>query len=248
MMIARFGLFRFLFLMAGIILLQGSPTIPAVFRRPLSEIDQEHRVYRKSRLASLVIPRKSALWVENTQGWVDIQDYLKEPIPSLAMFNSPKVRDLVIDFFVDLTRNEEIALTTLYYADYFQISPILAFSLAYHESRFNPMAVNRNATSIDRGVFQLNNLSFPRLNEQDFFDIRVNIRHGMMHLNWCLSVTETVEQALGVYNAGLSRIMRGEYPAITQIYIRRIMNFQETLERELIEYVATRIPQTVARL
>jgi soluble lytic murein transglycosylase-like protein len=189
----------------------------------------------------LVIPRKAALWLENPEVLVDLQPYLEQENPDLALFNAPELQGFVIDFFVELTRNEEIALTTLYYTNYYEVSPVLAFSVAYHESRFLPTAVNQNPTSIDRGVFQLNNLSFPRLSEVDFFNIGVNIRHGISHLDWCLSVVDTVEEALGVYNAGLSRIRRGEYPATTLVYIRRIMNYRETLERELVQYVAARI-------
>ena len=187
----------------------------------------------------MVIPGKSALWLDNSRAVLELQPYLDQDYPDLALFHAPEFRDKVIDFFIGVARNEEIALLTLYYSDRFSVSPLLAFSVAYYESRFLPRAVNQNPTSIDRGVFQLNNLSFPHLAEEDFFNIHVNIFHGIRHLEWCISVTDTYEAALGVYNAGLSRIRRGEYPASTLVYIRRVMNHRETLERELIHYLAS---------
>ncbi|UKI53636.1 MAG: transglycosylase SLT domain-containing protein [Treponema sp.] len=48
----------------------------------------------------------------------------------------------------------------------------LAFALAYTESHYNVNAVNKNRnSSIDRGLFQLNNRSFPQLKEEDFFNL-----------------------------------------------------------------------------
>jgi hypothetical protein len=93
-------------------------------------------------------------------------------------------------------------------ASAFDISPSLAFALCWAESRFNPTAVNRTNRngSIDRGLFQLNNFSFPKLKETDFFNPSVNAYYGMAHLRWCLDAGGSVVAGLAMYNAGTGRV------------------------------------------
>ncbi len=156
----------------------------------------------------------------------------------LFLYRHPASRDKVIDFFVKLTGAEEVALVTLYYSDKFQIDPILSFSLVYHESRFVPLAVNNNPSSVDRGLFQLNNRSFPSLENDDFFNIDVNARHGVQHLNWCLKQAKNDQDtALAIYNAGLGRVSTGSIPVSTQAYIRNIHRYQNSLFKQFKTYI-----------
>ena len=78
----------------------------------------------------------------------------------------------------------------------------LAFSLMWAESRFDPEAYNRNAVSIDRGLFQLNSESFPQLSRDDFYDIETNVSNGVSYLRYCLNLGENEIVALAIYNAG----------------------------------------------
>lgn len=237
MLVARTGILRFIALFILCACVIGSSLEPFVLRASPEQVLAEYRLYRKSRLAGLEIPRKTALWMEHPQTLVNLDPYMDLEFPDLAMYRAPDVRNALIDFFVSTAGNEEIAVVTLYYANLYNVPPLLAFSLAWVESRFQPQAVNRNPGSVDRGVFQLNNLSFPHLKEDDFFNIEVNIKHGIQHLSWCLSVSSSASEALGVYNAGLSRIRRGEYPASTRIYIQRVMDYQSSLLRNLFAYL-----------
>ncbi|WP_461249005.1 transglycosylase SLT domain-containing protein, partial [Treponema sp. R6D11] len=73
-------------------------------------------------------------------------------------------------------------------ADEYNVPAALAFALCWEESRFNPRAVgkpNRDG-SIDRGLFQLNNRSFPELDTYMFFNVQHNARYGISHLRYCL--------------------------------------------------------------
>lgn len=236
------GFLRFFLLAFSFWALQGSSIIRTVERLDPERLLAEYQLYRKSRLASLEIPKKSELWMDHPELLVNLEPYLRQEIPDLALYNAPRVRNALIDFFVEIAGDEEIAVYTLYYANLYGVPPLLAFSVAYYESRFRREAVNQNPGSIDRGVFQLNSRSFPQLREEDFFNIDINIKNGIRYLQWCLSVTNSTYEALGAYNAGLSRVRRGEYPATTLVYIRRIQEFRENLEQDLYAYLQRNLP------
>lgn len=71
----------------------------------------------------------------------------------------------VLWFYNHIIGNEAITKTILENANKNNISPALAFALAWEESRYQTRAVNKNSSSIDRGLFQLNNKAFPALGE-----------------------------------------------------------------------------------
>ena len=97
--------------------------------------------------------------------------------PVIEYYRNSDFQEWVIDFFTEICNNREIAKTILYYSDQFNVPAALAFALSWEESNFHPRAVNRGNRdgSIDRGLFQLNNRSFPNLKLEDFFDIKTNI-------------------------------------------------------------------------
>jgi hypothetical protein len=158
------------------------------------------------------------------------------------LYRDVESQEWVVEFFTGLCNSPEISQVILANADAFNISPSLAFALSWEESRFNPMAVNsRNRDeSIDRGLFQLNNRSFPRLEEQTFFDPKINAWYGMGHLRHCLDTGGTEIAALAMYNAGPVRVKSAGTPKTTLDYIHRIMEnrgkienrFQARLRRE----------------
>ncbi|MDR2246943.1 MAG: lytic transglycosylase domain-containing protein [Treponema sp.] len=130
------------------------------------------------------------------------------------------------------TTTVEMAAAILSNASAFDISPSLAFALCWAESRFNPTAVNRanRDGSIDRGLFQLNNLSFPKLKEADFFNPSVNAYYGLAHLRWCLDASGSVVAGLAMYNAGTARVKAEGAPIRTLDHISYILEFQRKIE------------------
>lgn len=130
------------------------------------------------------------------------------------------------------TTTEEMAKAILSNASAFDISPSLAFALCWAESQFNPMAVNRTNRdgSIDRGLFQLNSRSFPKMKEADFFNPSINAYYGMAHLRWCLDTGGSVVAGLAMYNAGTNRVKADGTPKRTLDYISYVLEFQWKIE------------------
>lgn len=176
----------------------------------------------------------------------NIENFLDGPDPALALYRESITRDHVVEFFVERTGSETTALPILYYADRLDISLTLAFSLVWTESRFHPVAVNYNSRSIDRGLFQLNSLTFRHLAEEDFFDPDVNALHGLRYLQFCLDQGDDDAEALAIYNAGLTRVKAGRTPASTKRYVERLLTYRSRLEREFREYILSHFPPTMA--
>jgi hypothetical protein len=150
----------------------------------------------------------------------------------LAMYRDPGLRSEVFNFFTEICASAEIAEVILYNANLFDIPPALAVSLAWEESRLNPRAVNnRNQNeSIDRGLFQLNDRSFPRLEIQAFFNPETNAWYAMNHLRYCLDTGGTEVAALAMYNAGTNRLRLAGTPKTTLDYISRILENRWEIE------------------
>jgi len=150
----------------------------------------------------------------------------------LELYRDPQARSRVINFFAGICASREIAEVILSNADSFDIPPALAVALAWEESRFDPRAVNtkNRDQSVDRGLFQLNNRSFPRLELQAFFNPRVNARYGMGHLRHCLDTGGSEIAALAMYNAGATRVKSSGTPKTTLDYISRILDNRSEIE------------------
>ena len=157
----------------------------------------------------------------------------------LETYRKPELQNKVVGFFSGLTQSEEIASLMLSNASLFNVSPSLTFALCWEESRYNPRAVNRKNrnNSIDRGLFQLNEKSFPDLAEADFFNPGVNAWYGLSHLRWCLDTAGTEVAGLAMYNAGTNRVQAGGTPKNTLDYVSRILeNRRRIEERFFAEY------------
>jgi soluble lytic murein transglycosylase-like protein len=168
----------------------------------------------------------------------------------LEAYRNEITRDEVVAFFEKITNSRELAAVVLANAAVFDISPALAFSLCWEESRYNPRAVNkenRNLT-IDRGLFQLNSASFPDREEEDFFNPSINAWYGLSHLRWCLENAGTEVAGLAMYNAGTGRVRSGGTPKNTLDYISRILKRQQKIEEvffsETLKLVAAREAET----
>ncbi len=178
--------------------------------------------------------------------YANIRNLLDSEKPMLALYREDVTHQAVVDFFVNLTGTPETALPMMYYAEREDISFSLVFSLTWVESRFDPKAVNRNATSIDRGLFQLNSLTFRSLTNEDFFNIDVNAYHGIDYLSWSLEHTDDEYQAVAVYNAGLTRVRAGRTPQSTLIYVERIREYRAQLEEHFRRYILSEFPSHTA--
>ena len=154
------------------------------------------------------------------------------PDTILEYYRNPEFNEWVIDFFSNISLNSEIANAILSNADFYNVSPALAFALCWEESNFNPNAVNRanRDGSVDRGLFQLNNRSFPNLEIPAFYDIEKNAHNGISHLRHCLNSGGTEVSALAMYNAGTGRVRSTGAPHVTLNYVSRILENRQKIE------------------
>lgn len=159
---------------------------------------------------------------------------------SLALYRAEASRNDVIWFYEHITGNEQITRIILENANRNNIPAALAFALAWEESRYQPRAVNKNATSIDRGLFQLNNKAFPKLVEKDFFNPATNAKNGLAHLSYCINLSGNEIAALAMYNAGTTKVRNNNTPKRTLDYVSRILSYREGLDRLFYQQVASK--------
>lgn len=167
----------------------------------------------------------------------------------LSLYRQPNSRAAVEWFYLHVTGNRETAMAILEEAEKNDIPLSLAFALAYTESRYDVNAVNKNRNaSIDRGLFQLNNRSFPQLKEEDFFNPAVSAKYGMSHLRFCMNVAGNEVAALAMYNAGTNKVRADSTPQTTLNYVGKIMAYQDKLDKlfadEVLSYYETSRPVT----
>ena len=174
------------------------------------------------------------------EGYANVANILNGPQPMLALYREDVTHRAVTEFFVALTGSEATALPILYHAERNDVPLSLAFALTWVESLYSPTAVNQNPTSIGRGLWQLNSLSFPDLREEDFFNPDVNSRHGAAYLRRCLNLAPDVPTALAIYNAGLTRVRRNEIPPTTVRYVERVTSYQRSIEARFRRYMTQR--------
>ncbi|GHU73693.1 hypothetical protein FACS189450_13950 [Spirochaetia bacterium] len=163
-------------------------------------------------------------------------------------YREPAAREWVISFFTQVCGSRDIAEAILTNAENFNVSPSLAFALAWEESRYKPNAINRRNKngSIDRGLFQLNNQSFPKLAEADFFNPLTNAWYGMAHLHWCLDSGGSEIAALAIYNAGSGKVSSGGTPKNTLDYISRILASRRKID-SLFRAETASVLETISR-
>jgi len=155
----------------------------------------------------------------------------------LSSYRDEAFREDVLVFFQDLTGSREIAEAILHNSSVCNVPPALAFSLCAEESKYNPRALNRNRNeTVDRGLFQLNNASFPKLKIEDFYDSNINASYGISHLRWCLNTAGTEVSALAMYNAGETRVRSVGTPKSTLDYVSRILKRQREIEKKFADY------------
>ena len=226
-------------IMSGVALLGCSTGNPYVPEEDPVLLRANRRIEPYSDL--LVVPEGSGGRV-----YPNIENFLEGPNPALSLYREDITREKVTDFFVQRAGSQEIALPILYYAEKLDIPLTLAFSLVWVESRFLATAVNDNRTSIDRGLFQLNSLTFRHLSEEDFFNPEVNAFHGLRYLDFCLEQGSDDAQALAIYNAGLTRVIRGQTPVTTLTYADRILAYESDLLEDFSLFILSQFPPAIA--
>ncbi len=189
-----------------------------------------------------IAPRNNSGSVEVMTGLPAMDLHREEGLPvdlsikedlGLYLYRNPITRERVVDYFTDLTGSRKLTDIILRYSDINNLPLSLSFALAETESSFNPSAVNRNSTSVDRGLFQLNSRSFPSLSPDDFFDPEINARYGLKYLKECLDQGGNIIVGLAMYNAGKTRVANHGTPRMTLDYIARIMESQEEINADI---------------
>lgn len=155
----------------------------------------------------------------------------------LALYRDDHLRPLVVEYYAHLTEDRAVALAILETCDELDIDPSLGFALAWNESRFNPLAINRNTSTSDRGLFQLNSKTFARLDRKTVFDPKANARHGLTYYKKALDKLGSEEKALGYYNAGIGMLTDRALPRSTQAYIKRILADRDRMDRDAIAWI-----------
>ena len=148
----------------------------------------------------------------------------------LVLFENTRTRAGVRSFFAQVTGSVDIADAILTHAAEHEIPTSLAFSLAWVESRYVRRALNRNPSSMDRGLFQLNSKTFPFLEEEQFFDPFINARYGLSHLRFCLDEGGNEIVGLAMYNAGTQGVRKGT-PFTTLHFVAAVVSHRDDLER-----------------
>ena len=154
----------------------------------------------------------------------------------LSLYRTPALRPEVLEYFSRVTENPKVAQTILEVCNRLSFPPALAFSIAWNESKFDPMAFNRNPDSVDRGLFQLNSKVFP-LSREAVYNLHTNTKHGLDFFKKIYDRTGNVADALAYYNSGIPNAESPHLPASTRDYIRRILKDRIALDRGVVAWL-----------
>ncbi|MBE3061024.1 MULTISPECIES: lytic transglycosylase domain-containing protein [Pseudomonadota] len=123
-------------------------------------------------------------------------------------------------------------------AAYHRVDPLLARSIAIHESRLNPRATHRNSDgSEDIGLMQINSVHLPRLarfgiTRDMLFDACINAYVGTWILREIIDRLGPTWNAVGAYNA--------RDPLKRQRYANSIFSQWQSLQRTADRYTQER--------
>lgn len=163
---------------------------------------------------------------------VDLFGELSDKVDNgLVLYREPQSRSSVEWFYTHITNSRDVAVAILENAEKNNVPLSLAFALAYVESNYRTNAINKNTNfTVDRGLFQLNSASFPKLTEEDFFDPEISAKYGMSHLKYCLNVAGNEITALAMYNAGTNRVKNNKTPQSTLNYVAKIQKYRKMID------------------
>lgn len=157
---------------------------------------------------------------------------------SLSQNIKTPCKDDKIEYFAKIMKNKYYAELSIKYAAENDLDVSLLVAVMKIESSFNPKAVNYNSNSIDRGLCQLNSLSFSYLKENEAFDPETNIKIASAFLSWCIrEADENIIKALAYYNAGIRAVQDKNIGEHTLNYIFKVINAKEKYDRELSQII-----------
>ncbi len=176
--------------------------------------------------------------------YANVMNLLETERPMLALYREDVTHEAVREFFIQETGSKDTALPMLYHAERNDLPLSLVFALVWVESHYNTRAVNynRGGRSVDKGLFQLNSVTFRSLSDEDFFDPDISARHGTSYLSYAFDTGGDAATAVAIYNAGPSRVLRGEIPESTQRYRRRIFAYRDQLDARFQSFIRHRFP------
>ncbi len=167
-----------------------------------------------------------------------VKTYLSTAYPITGLYFQPTTHNEVVSFLEQKTGSEQITETILFFTEKENLHLETVFSLVSIESGFRPSAVNRNSSSRDFGLFQLNSRTFRRFTEEELLQIETNVAFGTRYLRYAFNLMTDTNSALAVYNAGPSRPLRGIIPVSTQAYIKKINKYAKQLVYEFQVYMS----------
>ncbi|MCR5045734.1 MAG: transglycosylase SLT domain-containing protein [Treponema sp.] len=232
-----------LFAGAGIAALLFAPeTKEPVFAKTVSVIEEPLLPDEKIYAEEISARAQNISWLENKASFntitFDSDEKSDMADKGLQLYRNPSTRAAVEWFYLRVTGNRDVTMAVLDAANREDIPLALAFALCYTESRYNRYAYNLNTNgSVDRGLFQLNDRSFPHLLENDFYTAETSARVGMKHLRFCMNVAGNDLTAVAMYNAGVSRVRKDQTPASTLRYVSRIASYRANLQTAFAEEV-----------
>ena len=239
-----------MFAAAGVAALLFAPkSSEPAFSNAVSVIEEpllpEERIYAEE----IGAKAQNISWIENKAFFSSFSfdsDEKSEMVDKgLQLYRNPSTRAAVEWFYLRVTGNRDVTMAVLDAANREDIPLSLAFALCHTESRYNRYAYNLNANgSIDRGLFQLNDRSFPQLGENDFYAVETSARLGMKHLRFCMNVAGNALTAVAMYNAGVSRVRNDQTPASTLRYVSRIASYRANLQTAFTEEVLNHYKQS----
>ena len=239
-----------MFAAAGVAALLFAPkSSEPAFSNAVSGIEEpllpEERIYAEE----IGAKAQNISWIENKAFFSSFSfdsDEKSEMVDKgLQLYRNPSTRAAVEWFYLRVTGNRDVTMAVLDAANREDIPLSLAFALCHTESRYNRYAYNLNANgSIDRGLFQLNDRSFPQLGENDFYVVETSARLGMKHLRFCMNVAGNDLTAVAMYNAGVSRVRNDQTPASTLRYVSRIASYRANLQTAFTEEVLNHYKQS----
>lgn len=163
---------------------------------------------------------------------LDYNSLVKENIP------------LFVSYYTILTSNKKILEEIIIQSINNEVPINLSLAVAQKESNFKVYAINYNydsngnIKSIDRGIFQLNNLSFPELTEKDFFDYKKNIYYGIKYLKYCIDSFNSYSQAISAYNGGHYKVKYNENVfEETYNYVSDVIRLYAILDQKLFAFL-----------
>lgn len=143
-------------------------------------------------------------------------------------------KDIEYNYLINKYDKNTIDLI-LKYCNIEKIDCLLFISLIENESNFNPFAFNLNKNgSIDRGLCQLNNYSFPDFKKKEFYNIENNIKIGTNYFKWCIIKSGSIYNGLICYNGGIGNFKRKKIKIKTYKYAIKILLIREKLYNEII--------------